>query len=182
MAVRLFASCLFFLMLPVFAGDKEEPYLVKTKDFHVKSFSLSEIDLGITAVIYNPYKAKARIDEVLIDVFIQDKKLGTILECDEVVEIPRQGAFDLPLELRVKTGPTIAKFGSETVRLALGKTVQVDFKGYVKVRALGFVPFKVKIEQTEFFTYKDVFPPKEPAKDTIHLKDPQLTKPPVKQK
>jgi hypothetical protein len=122
-----------------------------------------------------------KIDEIVIDVFIHDKRLGVILEAADLVKIPKQSAFDLSLELKVKTAATIAKFTSETVKLALGKKVQVDFKGYVKLRAMGFVAVKVKIDQTEFFTYKDIFPPKENTRDTIHLQDPQLTKPPVKQ-
>jgi LEA14-like dessication related protein len=175
---------LFFLLISLLAvaKEKEEPYLIKTKDFHVSSFSLKEVEMGITAVIYNPYKAKVKIDEIVIDVFIEDKKLGVILEAADVVKIPRQSPFDLPLLLKVKTAATIAKFTSESVKLALGKKIQVDFKGYVKVRAMGFVPIKVKIDQTEFFTYKDIFPPKENTKDTIHMLDPELTLPPKKQK
>jgi LEA14-like dessication related protein len=147
----------------------------------VQSFSLKEVSLGIIAVIYNPYKSSVKIDEIVIDVFIEDKKLGVILEAADVVQIPKKSAFDLPLELKVKTAATITKFTTESLKLALGKKVQVDFKGYVKVRALGFIPVKVKIDQTEFFTYKDIFPPKENTNDTIHLKDPALTKPPVKE-
>lgn len=59
--------------IKVNAKNDEEPYLVKTKDFKVENFSLKQIGLGITAVIYNPYKAKVTIDEILIDVFIGDK-------------------------------------------------------------------------------------------------------------
>lgn len=155
---------LLLLTLPLLAGDTEEPYLVKTKDFHVTSFSLTEIGLGITAVIYNPYKAKVNIEEILIDVYVQDKKLGVILEAAKKVEIPKRSAFDLPLEMLVRTGPALAKFGTETVRLALGKTVKVDFKGYIKVRALGFVPIKVKVDETQYFTSADIFPDKKSPK------------------
>ncbi len=146
---------LFFTVVAVNA-EEQEPYLVKTKDFKVNDFSLSEIDLGITAVIYNPYKAKIKIDEILIDVFIEEKKLGTITEAADIVKINKQSAFDLPLKIVVKTGPTLKKFATEGAKLIIGNKVRVDYKGYVKVKALGFIPIKVKIDQFAYFTMKDI--------------------------
>ena len=63
--MKHFFFLLFFVILSsatIQAEDTKEPYLVKTKDFHVNNFSLSEINLGITAVIYNPYKVKVKVD------------------------------------------------------------------------------------------------------------------------
>ncbi|HPA35686.1 MAG TPA: hypothetical protein PLA16_04925 [Chitinophagales bacterium] len=172
-----------FTVLLNFAEEPKEPYLVKTKDFHVADFSLKKIDLGITAVIYNPYKAKVKIEEIMIDVFIGDKKLGTILEAAEDVKINKESAFDLPLRISVNTGPTISKFFTEGTRMViLGQKIRVDYRGYVKVRALGFIPVKVKINQTEYFTLKDIMPSGKP--DTTKVvkpkKDSTLPKP-VKQ-
>ena len=72
---RLFFT-LFVLLISFIAAKAEdkEPYLVKTKDFHVSDFSLKQIGLGITAVIYNPYNVKVKVDEILIDVFINGQK------------------------------------------------------------------------------------------------------------
>lgn len=169
-----------FLLLTstfLFAEDKE-PYLVKTKNFHVADFSLKEIDLGITAVIYNPYKAKVTVDEILIDVFIGEKKLGTILEAADVVKIKKESAFDLPLKIKVKTGPTVTKFFTEGSKMLLtGGKIKVDYKGYVKVKALGFIPVKVKIDQSAYFTTKDILKSGEEKPAKIETKDPQLTKP-----
>lgn len=170
----------FFLLLSVLilssaalqAEDSKEPYLVKTKDFHVNNFSLKEISLGITAVIYNPYKVKVKVEEILIDVFIGDKKLGTITEANEV-KIQRESAFDLPLSINVKTGPTLSKFITEGTKLVLGQKIQVDYKGYVKIRALGFIPVKVKVNQTAYFIMKDIMKSKDqPATDSTQQKKP----------
>ncbi len=139
------------------AEETEEPYLVKTKDFHVSHFSLRQVELGITAVIYNPYKAKVKLEEILIDVFVDEKKLGTILEAADVVKINKQSAFDLPLTISVNTASTLSKIFTQSAKLLIpGKTIKVDYKGYVKVKALGFIPIKVKINQSEFFTIKDI--------------------------
>ncbi len=150
-------SYLFLLPFLLKAEETEEPYLVKTKDFHVSHFSLKQVELGITAVIYNPYKAKVKLEEILIDVFIDDKKLGTILEAADVVKINKQSAFDLPLKINVNTASTLSKFFTQGAKLLIpGKTIKVDYKGYVKVKALGFIPIKVKINQSELFTLKDI--------------------------
>lgn len=144
--------------MPLKAEDSKEPYLIKTKDFHVNDFSFKEINLGITAVIYNPYKVKVTVDEIMIDVFIGDKKLGTILEAADAVKITKESAFDLPLQITVKTGPTVSKFFTEgTKMLIMGQKIKVDYKGYVKVKAFGFIPVKVKINQSAYFTAKDIF-------------------------
>lgn len=155
----------------------EDPYLVKTKDFTVNHFSLSQIDLGIVAVIYNPYKAKIKIDEILIDVFIEDKKLGTITEAADIIKINKQAAFDLPLNISVKTGPTLQKFATEGAKLLIGRKIRVDYKGYVKVKALGFIPIKVKIDQFAYFTLQDIIGTTKTEPKKIEPKDPTLTKP-----
>jgi LEA14-like dessication related protein len=168
---------LFFSVLSLQAEDKE-PYLVKTKEFHIASFSLKEIGMGITAVIYNPYNAKVKVDEILIDVFIADKKLGTITEAADVVKIKKESAFDLPLKINVKTGPTVSKLFTEGSKMVLsGKKVKVDYKGYVKVKAMGFIPIKVKIDQSAYFTMKDILGADDNQPTKIDTKDPQLTKP-----
>ena len=171
---------LFILLISYIAAKAEdkEPYLVKTKDFHVSDFSLKQIGLGITAVIYNPYNVKVKVDEILIDVFIGDKKLGTILEAADVVTIKKESAFDLPLKIEVKTGPTVTKFFTEGSKMVLmGKKIKVDYKGYVKVKALGFIPIKVKIDQSTYFTMKDILNSGDDKSTKIDTKDPQLTKP-----
>ncbi len=166
-----------FFFLSVKAEDND-PYLVKTKNFHVDHFSLKQIDLGITGVIYNPYKVKVKIEEIVIDVFIGDKKLGTITQAADEVKIRKESAFDLPLGLAVKTGPTLKTVFTEGAKMALAaKRVRADFKGYVKIRALGFVPVFVKIEQSEYFTLKDLIDSGKEKPTEIETKDPQLTKP-----
>lgn len=178
MTRRLYVLFLLLLTFLSSEAEEKEPYLVKTKDFHVSDFSLKKIGLGITAVIYNPYNVKVKIDEIMIDVFIADKKLGTILEAADEVKIPKEGAFDLPLNIDVNTGPTVTKFFTEGSKMVLmGKKIKVDYKGYVKVKALGFIPIKVKIDQSAYFTMKDILNSSEEKPSKIDPKDPKLTKP-----
>ncbi|HNM33084.1 MAG TPA: DnaJ C-terminal domain-containing protein, partial [Chitinophagales bacterium] len=119
-------------------------------------------------------KVKVKIEEILIDVFIGDKKLGTITEAADEVKIPKESAFDLPVNINVKTGPTVTKFFTEgTKMVVLGQKIKVDYKGYIKVKALGFIPVKVKIDQSAYFTLKDII---KTNSDTTHQKAP-ATKP-----
>jgi hypothetical protein len=161
MITRLRYLLLLFLSLFILniqaKEEAKEPYLVRTKDFNVIDFGLKKIDLGITAVIFNPYKAKAKIDEIVIDVYVEDKKLGNILEVPDIIKIPKNDTFDLPLKIAVNTGPTLTKFATESARLAMGKAVKVQYKGYIKMIAIGFIPIKVKIDETEYFTWNDIF-------------------------
>jgi hypothetical protein len=153
---------LFLLLIittaPSFAQQpsEKEPYLVETKDFKVIKFGIKEISLGITAVIYSPYKVNAKIQEVMIDVFVEDKKLGTILEYPDYVKVPKKDTFDLPLQIDVNTGATLTRFVTESARLAIGKSVKVNYKGYIKIVAMGFIPVKVRIDETEYFTREDL--------------------------
>ncbi|MFN8282052.1 MAG: hypothetical protein U0U67_02505 [Chitinophagales bacterium] len=174
---KLLGFIVLFVSIFSLKAEDQEPYLVKTKDFTVNHFSLSQIDLGIVAVIYNPYKAKIKIDEILIDVFIQNKKLGTITEAADIVKINKESAFDLPLNISVKTGPTLKKFVTEGALLLAGQKIRVDYKGYVKVKALGFIPIKVKIDQFAYFTMKDIIGSSKTPPKKIDPKDPTLTKP-----
>ncbi len=163
-ALKQYAVLIFLMVSTMLAkaGDTiqtnapNDPYLVQTKNFTVKNFSLKQIDMGITAVIYNPYKVKVKIEEILIDVFIEGKKLGTITQSIGEVKIFKQSAFDLPLVINVQTGPTLSKFFTEGAKLAVGKPIKVDYVGYVKIKALGFIPVKVKINDSAYFTRKDV--------------------------
>ena len=41
--------------------------------------------------------------------------------------------------------------------LAIGKAVKVSYKGYIKIVAMGFIPIKVKVDETEYFTRADLF-------------------------
>lgn len=176
---KIYLTLLMLISIASFSKkeDTNEPYLVKTKDFKVLNFSFNQINLGITAVIYNPYKVKVSVDEIMIDVFIGDKKLGTITEAADVVKIKKESAFDLPLEIGVKTSSTVSKFFTEGAKMVLlGQKIKVDYKGYVKVRALGFIPIKVKIDQSAYFTKKDILQ-SSPDTATIKPKDPQLTTP-----
>lgn len=49
----------------------------------------------------------------------------------------------------------------------------MDYKGYIKVKALGFIPVKVKIDQYEYFTLKDIMSSPEKQKYKIHQQHTQ---------
>jgi len=140
------------------AKEKKEPAFIELKNSKIRSFSLKNVNIYTEAVFYNPYKVGVKLEEVLIDVFIGGKKMGTILNSEEGIKIKKKGTFEIPLLLNVKPGNTFTSFFSQSWNLVAGKKVELRYKGYIKVRALGFVPVKVKVDGREFYDWDDLFP------------------------
>lgn len=137
---------------------EEEPFFVKMKGTEISSWSTSKIDIYSEAVFYNTYAVGAKLLEVNIDVYYEETKLGTIVEVKDI-KIPKKSSFDIPLQLSIKPGTTAIKLISGSARLLFGGKVNISYKGYVKIRALGMIPIKIKLDQTDAYEWKDIFPP-----------------------
>lgn len=140
--VLSFASIVF----PAGAKPEKDPYFIKMKGFSIKSFNTKKIEIQTTAVFFNTYNAKAKLDEVFIEVYLEDIKIGNISQVEDI-SIPKQSAFDVPLSLKLEPpGPALKSTIWQSGRLLFGKSVKVKYVGYVKMKAIGFIPIKVKVE------------------------------------
>lgn len=156
-ALFLTAIYVFANTFPVVAKPDQDPYFVKMKGFAIKSFNTKKIEIESTAVFYNTYKAKAKLEEIFIEVYLEDTKLGEISQI-ESIDIPKESAFDVPLILKLEPpGPAIKTSVLQSSRLLFGKEVKVKYKGYIKMRAIGFIPFKVKVEDSMPVSLSDLF-------------------------
>lgn len=156
-AVFLVLVYLFTNLLPVIAKPDQDPYFVKMKGFAIKSFNTKKIEIESTAVFYNTYKAKAKLEEVYIEVYLEDDKLGVITQ-SETIDIPKESAFDIPLLLKLEPpGPAIKSSLWQSGRFLFGKEVKIKYKGYIKMKAIGFIPFKVKVEDSMPVSMSDLF-------------------------
>lgn len=135
----------------------EAPYFVKTKNTKLSSFSTSKIEIASEAVFFNTYNVGAKLLEVNIDVYMDDTKLGTVTEVQDV-KIPKKSTFDIPLNLSIKPGPTALKLVTGSAKILFGKKVNVRYTGYIKIRALGMVPLKINMDETEAYDWDDLFP------------------------
>lgn len=128
-------------------GPDQPPYYVKMKGFKVKTFNRQKIELASTAVFYNTYNAKAKIQEIEIDVYLEDQLLGKVSQA-EVVNIPKQSAFDVPLLLTLEPpGAAVKNAFWQSGRFIFGRKVNITYKGFIKLKALGFIPVKIPMEE-----------------------------------
>ncbi len=136
------------LLLVSFTDDKpvQDPYFVKMKGFKVLSFNLQKIEIFSTSVFYNTYKNKARLQEVDVDVYLDGKLLGKIVNQDDVA-IPKLSAFDVPLLFKLEPpGPALRNSLWQGTKLLTGRKVKIKYEGFIKLRVVGIIPIKVKFE------------------------------------
>ncbi len=140
---------------PAAMGVEESPYFVKMKDVKLKSLSFSELNINSQAVFFNTYNAKAKLTEVSIDIYVENKFIGTVTQTEDV-DIPKKSAFDIPINIAAKTSSSIGSVFWQGGRMVFGKTVEIKFEGYIKIKALNFVPLKIPISSTEYYSLKDI--------------------------
>lgn len=125
----------------------QDPYFVKMKGFKVLSFNMKKIEFFSTAVFYNTYKNKAKLQEVDIDVYLEDKYLGKVVNQDNI-DIPKLSAFDIPLLFQLEPpGPAVRNSLWQGTKLLTGKKVKIRYAGHIKLRVIGVIPVKVKFEE-----------------------------------
>lgn len=151
----LFLLSILSYNIPSQALTDESPYFVKMKDVKLKSISFSEFNISSQAVFFNTYNAKAKLTEIFIDIYVENKYLGTVTQTD-VVDIPKRSAFDIPINFAAKTSSSLGSIFWQGGRMVLGKTVEIKYEGYIKIKALNFVPIKVPILTTEYYSLKDM--------------------------
>ncbi|HUH73774.1 MAG TPA: hypothetical protein VLZ75_05145 [Chitinophagales bacterium] len=124
----------------------QDPYFVKMKGFKVLAFNTQRIELFSTAVFYNTYKYKAKLVEIDIDVYLENRLLGKVVH-QENIPIPKLSAFDIPLLLKLEPpGPAITNSLWQSAKLITGKKVKIRYVGFIKLKIVGFIPIKVPIE------------------------------------
>jgi hypothetical protein len=139
------------------AKPSKEPYYVKMKGFRVVAFNTQKVELACTAVFFNTYNAKAKLEEVVIDVFLEGKPLGRVIQ-PEIVSIPKNSAFDVPLLIRVEPpGQAVKNALWQGGRFLTGKSVKIQYKGYIKLKAIGFIPIKVPMEDEMEYNISEIF-------------------------
>lgn len=156
--MRYYKALAFIILLsyiPTTISVEESPYFVKMKDVKLKSLSFSELNITSQAVFFNTYNAKAKLTEVSVDIYVENKFIGTVTQ-NEDVDIPKKSAFDIPINIVTKTSSSLGSIFWQGGRMVFGKTVEIKFEGYIKIKALNFLPIKVPISTTEYYSLKDI--------------------------
>ncbi len=130
------------------ARVNESPYFIKMKHTKLVSVSPKKLELFSTAVFYNTYKNKAKITELNIDLYLENRYLGKVIN-HNIVRVPQKSTFDIPIMFTKEFPaseivPVLWKGG----KLITGKKVRVRYSGYVKLKVMGFLPVRIRIEDS----------------------------------
>lgn len=130
------------------AASSKDPEFVKLKNTRLLKFNKEEIQLESTAVFYNPNKAKLKLREIYIDVYIDDTYLTTI-DQTKVSKIKKKRTFEIPLHIKVKPENKLASLVSKALKALVTNQVKLRYEGFVKVSAYG-IPVKVRLKEIEY--------------------------------
>jgi len=116
------------------------------KGFKVLAFNTQRIELFSTAVFFNTYKYKAKLVEIDIDVYVENKLLGKVVNFEDI-PIPKLSAFDIPMLLKLEPpGPAITNSIWQSAKLLTGQKVKIRYEGFIKLKVAGIIPIKVPFE------------------------------------
>lgn len=137
------------------AQAQKSPEYLRTKDWSIKALNEENLELRTTAVFYNPNKIKIKLKNVDLNLFLNDQFIGKIVQ-SEIVKIKGKSHFDIPLELAFSLKESDINILSSLISLLTNQNVLLKMNGHIKANVL-CLPFKVKIEDTQEFSIKDIF-------------------------
>lgn len=136
----------------VFASPSAPEY-IRTKDWKIEKLKSGNLVFTAKAVFYNPNKAKTKLREVNLDVYVNDKYIGKVLQTEKI-KINGQSSFDIPLQMEFNLKDSGLGIIESLFTLITNKKFIVDMKGYIKMNVF-FIPFKVKIDEKQEFSSSD---------------------------
>ncbi len=139
-------NILFFLMLALWACVPKEQVVFKSiKNLVVDGGGGGEPTLKGEAVFFNPNKIQTTLKEIKVEVLVDGKKAAVVDQAMDLV-IPRQSDFTVPIEAKL----SLQEIGllDAVIGFFGGKTYQVQFVGYVRVKVHGVV-LKVPVKYNE---------------------------------
>ena len=148
---------LFILLFVINSFDAvagpESPEFVRTKDWQINKLESGNMVFTAKAVFYNPNKAKAKLKSIVLDIFTNDKKIGTVTQIEQI-KIKGQSPFDIPLRLEFNLRESGIDVLGTILNLMSNNKFLVDIKGYLKLNVF-CIPFKVEINEQEEFSIND---------------------------
>ena len=105
------------------------------------------------AVFYNPNKAKVKLKDIILNVFANDKLLGTVTQVEKV-KIHGRSSFDIPLRFEFNLKESGIDVLGSLLNIMSNNKFLIDLVGYVKV-SIFCIPFKVAIDEKQEFSAKD---------------------------
>lgn len=129
-------SAIVFLLLAVTSClPKEQVVFKSVKNLVVDGNSGVPVLRG-EAVFFNPNKIQTRLKEIKVDVLVDGKLAAEVDQLMDVV-VPRNSEFTIPIEAKL----SLKEIGllDAVIGFFGGKTYQVQFTGYLRVKVHGVV-------------------------------------------
>lgn len=142
------------LSINIFA-EPSAPEYIRTKDWKIEKLETGNLVLTAKAVFYNPNKSKAKLRDVNLDVYVNDKYIGKVLQTYKI-KIKGKSSFDIPLRMEFNLKDSGLDLLGSLLTLVTNKKFLVDMKGFIKMSVF-YIPFKVKVNEQEEFTTSDFF-------------------------
>jgi LEA14-like dessication related protein len=113
----------------------------------VERIGLTGLKFGAEVTFYNPNRIKCRIQDVAMEVYIDNKQVGTIGEKADV-EVKRKSEFIIPVGITLNPQGTIFENLTTIFEIFRDKETTLSLKGNVKVKVLG-VTFPIPVRYVQ---------------------------------
>lgn len=134
-------------------ANPESPEYLRTKDWKIEKLETGNLVFTAKAVFYNPNKVKAKLRHVDLDVFVNDKIIGKVLQTD-IIKINGESSFDIPLRMEFNLKDTELDLLESVFTLLSNNKFIVDMKGFIKMNVF-LIPFKLPINERQEFSASD---------------------------
>ncbi|MEZ5007524.1 MAG: hypothetical protein R2753_05145 [Chitinophagales bacterium] len=151
----LIVSFLFLIGFPNRIQAQTKIEYVKIKDVKIQKFNLNKIELTGRLVLFNHLRLGAKIKSIQVDVYIEGQHVGTVYDSYIKVLRKRQ-ATDIPLQLDGKVKANLNNLFTNSGILIRGQTIKIEYKGTIKVKALGIVNKQLYFEDDLFMKLSDL--------------------------
>lgn len=143
-----------FSFLQQAVAEPSAPEYLRTKNWKIEKVSGTILELTAEVVFYNPNKVKAKLRDLDLDIFLNEKFLGKVIQ-DNMVKIPGKSSFDIPIRFKFDLSKSELGLSSLLGLLSNNKFI-VDMKGFLKANVFA-LPFKIKLDERQEFSAKDFF-------------------------
>jgi len=116
---------------------KEKPEFIRVEHLKVTESNSNYVRLEARALFKNPNNVGGKLATEGIGVFINDKELAKVISKE--FKVPAKKEFTIPLDVKIETKRLLEKNNLNGILSSLlGQNLQVQFKGAINYKILGF--------------------------------------------
>ena len=139
-----------FLSLLLSCSVKQKPEFIKLDNIEFNGTTSKMILLSAEAHFHNPNDIRGELKTDGLKVFVNDNELAEVIS--ERFDVPARNEFSIPLRAHIPTDSLISnKNLSGLLGSLLSQKIQVQYKGRIKYKILGFSHY-YDIDKTERIT------------------------------